>query len=145
MHLLDNINIFFIDPLTALISRFSSSEANDKLNEICTDMADLVQNYPITIFCYSHVNPKPKGAKTHEQGGKVLSSEFTGSRAMEKWFHYGHGIMRDRTEECPPERKNMSTFQMLFDREYGQSYSCDVYFDEETVTYLEPDRWGKAR
>ena len=64
---------------------------------------------------------------------------------MEKWFHYGHGIMRDRTEECPPERKNMSTFQMLFDREYGQSYSADVYFDESTVTYLEPDRWGKAR
>ena len=51
--------------------------------------------------------------------------------------------MRNRTEECPPERKNMSTFQMLFDREYGQSYSADVYFDEETVTYLEPNRWGK--
>ena len=107
MHLLDGINIFILDPLTALISKFSSSEANDKLNEICTDMADLVQNYPITIFCFSHVNPKPKGSKTHEQGAKVLSSEFTGSRAMEKWFHYGHGIMRDRTEECPPERKNM--------------------------------------
>ena len=145
MHLLDGINIFILDPLTALISKFSSSEANDKLNEICTDMADLVQNYPITIFCYSHVNPKPKNSKSHEQGAKVLSSEFTGSRAMEKWFHYGHGIMRDRTEECPPERKNMSTFQMLFDREYGQSYSADVYFDEDTVTYLEPDRWGKAR
>jgi len=145
MHLLDGINIFILDPLTALISRFSSSDANDKLNEICTDMSDLVSNYPITIFCYSHVNPKPKGAKTHEQGAKVLSSEFTGSRAAEKWFHYGHGIMRNRTEECPPERKNMSTFQMLFDREYGQSYSADVYFDEETVTYLEPDRWGKAR
>ena len=145
MHLLDGINIFILDPLTALVSRFDSSTANDKLNEICTDMADLVQNYPITIFCFSHVNPKPKGSKTHEQGAKVLSSEFTGSRAMEKWFHYGHGIMRDRTEECPPERKNMSRFQMLFDREYGQSYSADVYFDEETVTYLEPDRWGKAR
>jgi twinkle protein len=145
MHLLDGINIFILDPLTALVSRFDSSTANDKLNEICTDMADLVQNYPITIFCYSHVNPKPKGAKTHEQGAKVLSSEFTGSRAMEKWFHYGHGIMRDRTEECSPERKNMSTFQMLYDRDFGQSYSADVYFDEETVTYLEPDRWGKAR
>ena len=145
MHLLDGINIFILDPLTALISRFSSSDANDKLNEICTDMSDLVSNYPITIFCYSHVNPKPKGAKTHEQGAKVLSSEFTGSRAAEKWFHYGHGIMRNRTEECPPERKNMSTFQMLFDREYGQSYSADVYFDEDTVTYLEPNRWGKAR
>ena len=143
MHLLDGINIFIIDPLTALISRFDSSSANDKLNEICTDMADLVQNYPITIFCYSHVNPKPKSAKSHEQGGKVLSGEFTGSRAMEKWFHYGHGISRDRSEDCPAEEKNMSRFTLLFDREYGQSGGCDVYYDEDTVTYLEPNRWGK--
>lgn len=134
---LDDTRLFFIDPLTALISRYNSSEANDKLNEICTDMADLVNMYPITLFCYSHVNPKPKGSKPHETGAKVLSSEFTGSRAMEKWFHYGHGISRDRTDECPLERKNVSEFYMLFDREYGQTYKCDVYFDEETVQYME--------
>ena len=137
MHLLDNINIFIIDPLTALVSRYNSSEANDKLNEIATDMADLVNLYPITIFGFSHVNPKPKGARTHEQGAKVLSGEFTGSRALEKWCHYGHGISRDRSDDCPPEEKNMSKFYMLFDREYGQSYNADVYFDEPTVTYLE--------
>ena len=141
MHLLDGINLFFIDPLTALISRYNSSEANDKLNEICTDMADLVNLYPITLFCYSHVNPKQKGSKPHEAGAKVLSSEFTGSRAMEKWFHYGHGISRDRTEECPIERKNVSEFYMLFDREYGQTYKCDVYFDENTVQYQEVNKW----
>jgi twinkle protein len=138
MHLLDGINIFMIDPITALISRYSSSEANDKLNEICTDMADLVNSYPITLFCFSHVNPKPKTSKPHEEGGKVYSSEMTGSRAMEKWFHYGHGISRNRTDECPIEEKNMSKFYALFDREYGQSYNTDVYFDEDTVTYLEP-------
>ena len=141
MHLLDGINIFILDPLTALISRYASSEANDKLNEIMTDMSDFVMNYPVTILCYSHVNPKPKGAKSHEAGGKVYSHEFTGSRAMEKWAHYGHGISRDRTEDCPEERKNMSEFRMLFDRDFGQSYSCDVYFDEKTITYLEPKRY----
>jgi len=141
MHLLDGINIFFIDPLTALISRYNSTDANDKLNEICTDMADLVNLYPITLFCYSHVNPKQKGSKPHEAGARVLSSEFTGSRAMEKWFHYGHGISRDRTEECPIERKNVSEFYMLFDREYGQTYKCDVYFDENTVQYQEVNKW----
>lgn len=141
MHLLDGINIFFIDPLTALISRYNSTDANDKLNEICTDMADLVNLYPITLFCYSHVNPKQKGSKPHEAGARVLSSEFTGSRAMEKWFHYGHGISRDRTEECPIERKNVSEFYMLFDREYGQTYKCDVYYDENTVQYQEIGKW----
>jgi len=142
MHLLDGIDIFIIDPLTALISRYSASEANDRLNEICTDMADLINKYPITIFCYSHVNPKPKGSKPHEAGAKVYSSEITGSRALEKWFNYGHGISRDRTDECPEERKNMSEFYMLFDRDFGQSYKCDVYYDEPTVTYLEPERVG---
>jgi twinkle protein len=137
MHLLDGINIFILDPLTALVSRYSASEANDKLNEIATDMADFVSKYPVTLFCYSHVNPKPKTSKPHEAGARVYSSEFTGSRAMEKWFHYGHGISRDRTEECPPERKNVSEFYMLFDRDFGQTYLCDVYFDEDTVTYLE--------
>ena len=137
MHHMDNINIFILDPLTALVSRFNSSEANDKLNEIATDMADLVQKFPITIFGFSHVNPKPKGSRTHEQGAKVLSGEFTGSRALEKWCHYGHGISRDRSDDCPPEEKNMSKFYMLFDREYGQQYNADVYFDEPTVTYLE--------
>jgi len=142
MHLLDGINIFMLDPITALISRYSASEANDKLNEICTDMADLVNSYPITIFCFSHVNPKPKSSKPHEAGGKVFSSELTGSRAMEKWFHYGHGISRDRTDECPIEEKNKSRFYMLFDREYGQSYSADVYYNEDTIQYLEDSgRW----
>lgn len=142
MHLLDGINIFMIDPITALISRYDSSKANDKLNEICTDMADLVNSYPITIFCFSHVNPKPKSSKPHEAGAKVFSSELTGSRAMEKWFHYGHAISRDRTDECPEEEKNKSRFYMLFDREYGQSYSADVFYNEDTIQYLEEgNRW----
>ena len=83
MHLLDGINIFILDPLTALVSRYTASEANDKLNEICTDMADFVNKYPVTLFCYSHVNPKPKTSKPHEAGARVYSSEFTGSH--EQW------------------------------------------------------------
>jgi twinkle protein len=140
MHLLDGINIFIIDPLTALISKYNSSEANEKLNLIMTDCSDLVSKFPITLFFYSHVNPKPKSSTPHEKGARVYSSEFTGSRAMEKWSHYGHGISRDRTDECPPERKNVSEFYMLFDREFGNTYTCEVYFDTPTVTYLEPTK-----
>lgn len=139
MHFLDDINIFVIDPITALISRYSASEANDKLNEICTEVADIVSKYPITIFFYSHVNPKPKTSKPHEAGGRVLSSEFTGSRAMEKWFHYGHGISRDRTEDCPDHLRNVSETYMLFDRDFGQHYKAYLYFDETTVNYLETE------
>ena len=137
MHLLDDINIFIIDPITSLVSRFSSSEANDELNRIFTDVADLVALYPITIFFYSHVNPKPKSSTPHERGARVYSSEFSGSRALEKWTHYGHGISRDRTDECPEELKNVSDLYMLYDRDFGQTYTTQLYFDEPTVTYLE--------
>lgn len=137
MYLHDGITLFFIDPLTALISRYSASEANDKLNEIMTDMADLVNNYPITIFCYSHVNPKAKGMTPHEKGGKVLATEFTGSRALQKWAHYGHGISRDQTDDCPLEKENISELYMLFDREFGQKYKAELYYNQDTTEYLE--------
>ena len=140
MHLLDGINIFMIDPMTTLVQGCDASQTNTELGKICSSAADLVSVYPITLFFFSHVNPKPKGSTPHEKGARVYSSEFFGSRSMERFFHYGHGISRDRSDECPEERKNMSEFYMLFDRDFGQSYTCDVYFDESTVTYLEPMR-----
>ncbi len=137
MHLLDGINFFTLDPITALISRFSASEANDALNEICTDMADFVHKFPVTLINYSHVNPKQKGAKAHEDGARVLSSEFTGSRAMEKWFHYGWGIRRNRSPDCPIEEQNISYVDLLFDRDFGNSGTAKLYFNKDNMSYLE--------
>lgn len=137
MHQLDGINFFVLDPITALISRYTSSEANDRLNEICTDMADFVHKFPVTLFNYSHVNPKPKGSKAHEDGARVLSSEFTGSRAMEKWFHYGWGLRRNRGPDCPPEEQNVSYLDLLFDRDFGNSGTVTLYFNKNNMSYLE--------
>ena len=138
-HLLDGVCEFFIDPLTALVSRFSSSEANDALNEILTDMADLVNKYPITIFAFSHLNPKAKGAKSHEEGAKVLSSEFTGSRALEKWSNLGLGIERNRSDTCPEEERNHSKVKILYCRDFGNYGSVNMFYNSETTEYLEPN------
>lgn len=121
--------LFIIDPLTALISRYSSSEANDKLNEIMTDIAEMCAELDITFFLFSHVNPAQKG-KAHDEGGRVLSSQFTGSRAMEKWTHYGIGIERDRLNEDEDVR-NTSTHRLLYDRDFGEGghYKCTYYRD----------------
>ena len=137
MHLLDGVNFFVLDPITALISRFSSSEANDVLNEICTDMADFVYKFPVTLINYSHVNPKQKGSKPHEDGARVLSSEFTGSRAMEKWFHYGWGIRRNRSPDCPLEEQNISQLDLLFDRDFGNTGTTKLFFNKANMRYLE--------
>jgi twinkle protein len=73
----------------------------------------------------------------HEKGGKVLATEFTGSRALQKWAHYGHGISRDQTDDCPLEKENISELYMLFDREFGQKYKAELYYNQDTTEYLE--------
>lgn len=74
-------------------------------------MADLVNKYPITIFAFTHLNPKMKGVKSHEEGGKVLSQEFSGSRACEKWSNLGLGIERDRSDACPEENETTASLR----------------------------------
>jgi hypothetical protein len=138
-YLLDGVCEFFLDPLTALVSRYTSSEANDKLNEIMTDLADIVNKYPISIFCFSHINPKPKASKSHEQGGKVLSSEFTGSRSLEKWSNLGLGLERDRSDDCPEEKRNTSRVVILYDRDFGNFGSVEMFYNQETTEYLQAD------
>ena len=140
-YLLDGIQHFFLDPLSALVSRLTSSEGNDELNLILTDMADLVNKYPITIFAFTHLNPKMKGAKSHEEGGKVLSSEFSGSRASEKWSNLGLGIERDRSDACPEEERNHSKLKILYCRDWGNYGSVDMFYNTETTEYLEPKRF----
>ena len=135
MSIHDGVKYFFIDPLTALISSVSASEANDRLNMIMTDLAKLTADLGCTFFVYTHVNPVGKGTP-HEQGGRVLAGQFTGSRAMEKWAHYGWGISRDRLNEDEVVR-NTSTLEMLFDREFGNTCRFPLIYDPSTATFGE--------
>lgn len=133
----DGIWIFILDPLTAFISQLTSSEANDKLNEIQTDIANMNVSLGITFFIFSHVNP-PKTGKPHEDGGRVLSSQFTGSRAMEKWTHYGIGIERDRNNEDDQVR-NTSTHRLLYDRDFGECGHYEAFYERDTGLYKEKE------
>lgn len=127
--------LFVIDTLTSLVSRYSSSDANDRLNTIMTDIAEMNTELDITFFLFSHVNPHKVG-RPHDEGGKVLSSQFTGSRAMEKWGHYGIGLWRDRSAEDEVVR-NTSTHGLLFDRLFGEFGTYECFYDRDTGAYSE--------
>jgi hypothetical protein len=60
---------------------------------------------------------------------------------MEKWSHYGWGIRRNRSPDCPPEEKNVSYLDLLFDRDFGNSGTAALFFNEEDMSYLERG-WG---
>lgn len=126
---------FILDPLTALVAEHDSSAANDILNEFMSKASSLAIELDITFFMYSHVNP-PKTGTPHDQGGEVLSSQFTGSRAMEKWAHYGWGIVRNRNEPDPIKR-NTSEHVLLFDREFGEYGRYPCFYDTATNEYRE--------
>lgn len=126
---------FIIDPLTALVAEHDSSTANDILNDFMSKIASLALELNLTFFLFSHVNP-PKTGLPHDQGGEVLSSQFTGSRAMEKWAHYGWGIVRNRNEP-DPIRRNTSEHVLLFDREFGEYGRYPCFYDTEKNDYRE--------
>lgn len=126
---------FIIDPLTALVAEHDSSSANDILNEFMSKAAAMAMELNITFFMYSHVNPVKTG-KPHDQGGDVLSSQFTGSRAMEKWAHYGWGVQRDRSEKDQILR-NTARITLLFDREFGEYCEYYAFYNNQTNDWSE--------
>ncbi len=126
---------FIVDPLTAIVAEYSSSEANDILNSFMSKAASMAMELGVTFFMYSHVNPVKSGVP-HDQGGDVLSSQFTGSRAMEKWAHYGWGIQRNRTEKDESKR-NVARVTLLFDREFGEYCEYYAFYDKHANDWSE--------
>jgi twinkle protein len=129
--------LFILDPITALVAEHDSSSANDMLNEFMSKAASLCLELGITFFMYSHVNPAKHG-KPHDEGGRILSSQLTGSRAMEKWAHYGWGIERNRMLDDKTAR-NRSQHVLLFDREFGEHCKYTCTYDDIKNSYLEVD------
>lgn len=130
---------FFLDPITALVSHLSSSEANDEINRIAGDIAGLVHELDITVFGFSHLNTPRNGAAAHELGGHVNEHQFTGSRGLMRYGHYLFGLERNKHPELSDVEKNSTNFVLLKDREFGNSGNFCIRYNKETGTYLEPN------
>lgn len=132
----EGVQDIFIDPLTALVSKLTASEANDMLNTVMTDLASLSQELNFTYYYTSHLNP-PKTGQPHERGGKVHESQLTGSRAMTKWSHYIIGIERNKDPNLSEMERNRSNFVLLCDRQFGNVGQFPVHYNPDTGAYLE--------
>lgn len=128
----------FLDNLTVMVAHLPSSEANDEVNRIAKELAQMLQELDFTVYGFSHLNPPATGA-SHERGGKVLVSQFTGSRGLMRFGNYMLGIERNLDPELPPAERNLSTMVLLKDREYGNVGQFYVRYYPETDRYVEPD------
>ena len=137
------VKYFLVDPLTALIAH--EQDEHKALNEMMEEMASLTQELGITIFYSSHLNPPPRGVKSHEEGGEVKESQLYGSRAMIRWSHYIFGLQRNKhakLEDGSPDydERNTTKFVLLKDREHGNTGQFNIKYDPDTTRYLEPKK-----
>lgn len=130
MHSNYGVKDFFIDNMTSFTAAVKgSSEINDMLNRTMDAMAALAIELDITIFYFSHLNP-PESGPPHELGGRVHERQFTGSRAMQRYSQYLCGLERNKDHALSMEERNVVTFVLLKDREFGENGQFKMYYDK---------------
>jgi twinkle protein len=127
-----------IDPITKLTNHLDSSQTETELRKISDEIACMAQDLKFFYIITCHLKT-PQSGPPHELGGRVTSAQFRGSRAMMENCFQLMGIERNKDPLLPPEQRNLSTFSLLEEREYGNVGTFPVYYDNEIGSYREPD------
>lgn len=146
----------FIDPITNLTAGMDSGTANSKLQEIAVELSSLAKDLGVVVFIFCHLK-SPDGNLNkdtrlkkyekhqyvglgncpHEIGGDVLSNQFSGSRAMMRSCNLMLGLEGNRDKELPKEIQNSRWLTILEDREFGNSDSVRLFWNEHTTKFKE--------
>lgn len=126
----------FIDPITNLTNGMSPGDANTKLQEIAQELSAMALDLNIVIFIFCHLK-NPEFGVPHERGGKVLSSQFAGSRAMARSCNLMLGLEGNRDPELSKDQQNVRHLVILEAREFGEVGSYPLYWSPETTLFTE--------
>lgn len=117
-----------VDNLTVI-----SAEADDErrfLDGLLKQMKSLATGLGIVVHTLSHLST-PEG-KAHEEGGRVVAKQLTGSRAIVRYGDVIWALERDTQAECPITRQT-STFRILKDRVSGQATGATFHLRYDPV------------
>jgi twinkle protein len=135
--LVEHIEDIIIDPITRLTSGMSASEASTELERFADEISKMSKDLGFTYYCFCHLKAPSQGP-SHEFGGKVVSSQFTGSRAMMRAAYYLIGIERNKDPELSEKEINTSHMVLLDDRKHGRTGKIPMFYDVDTGDYVEP-------
>lgn len=130
------VKAVFIDPITNLTNGMNAADANVKLQEIAQELAAMALDLDIVIFIFCHLRNKDGGVG-HDRGGHVLTSEFAGSRAMERSCNYMFGIEGNKDPDLPEEDRNLRQLVLLADREFGEVGPTPLYWNKHNGLFVE--------
>lgn len=129
------IKDIFLDHLTAVVA--DAVDVNKELERVMADMAALTQELNFSLYFVSHLTT-PSNGPSHEEGGRVTTSQFRGSRTIGYWSHFLFGFERDQQAEEEGIR-NTVTFRVLKDRYTGiaTGHTFPLYYNQKTGRFLE--------
>jgi len=126
----------FIDPITQLTDGMSSSDTETYLRAFSNEIQALSQELGFFYYIFCHLKSPSQGTP-HEEGGRVKSAQFRGSRAMQEKTKFMLGIERNILADDETDR-NTSRFVLLLNSGFGKGGAFDVVYNPETTEYLEP-------
>lgn len=132
----EGYEVVYIDPITNFLNQTNSSEGNDLLVRIAAEASAMAMDMDLTIHFFCHLLAPTQG-EPHELGGKVLSRQFAGSRAMMRSCNYMFGLEGNKDPDLPIEERNCRDIVLLEDREFGQVGRVPLYWDNKTGAFNE--------
>lgn len=138
--LVEHIEDIFIDPITRLTAGMTAAEANTELERFADEISKMSQDLGFTYYCFCHLKAPDSRSVPHEHGGKVMSSQFRGSRSMMQACHYMFGLEGNKDPEQPEKVQNTRYFVILDDRKYGRTAKIPLFYDVDTGVLDEPPK-----
>lgn len=121
----------FIDHITAFVTGDPKTDERRELDSILTDMASLARSLDACIFLISHL-ATPEG-KPHEEGGRVMTKHFRGSRAIGQWSSFVFGYERNQ-QEPDLNKRSIGLIRCLKDRYTGRGTGEVFYLKYDRAT-----------
>lgn len=133
------VKAVFIDPITNLTNGMDAASANTHLQEVAQELSSMALDLDIVVFIMVHLR-NPDSGPEHTLGGKVLTSQFAGSRAMGRSANYIWGIEGNKDESLPEEQRNLRDIVLVDDREFGEVGRCRLYWQRVNGLFTEVAR-----
>lgn len=132
----EGVKDIMIDPVTCFTNGMSASDTNEFLVGWAAELAAMAKDLGFTSYIFCHLKA-PQNGLPHERGGEVLSTQFTGSRAMMRSCHMMVGLEGNKDPELPPEERNIRKLKILEDRNLGASGVVKLYWNYKTGLFEE--------
>ena len=131
----ESVHDVIIDPVTCFTAGMSASDTNEFLVGWASELAAMSKDLDFTAYIFCHL--KAPDGTPHERGGEVLSTQFTGSRAMMRACHMMIGLEGNKDPELPLEERNRRKLKILDDRNFGSTGLVNLYWDWKTGLFNE--------